>query len=157
VYDFWAIIDEEIARMALPLREVLLSCDLSGQSHAQTAASLGLAKGTITKRLAKAREELATRLRRRGITLAVGALSTMIATRTAASVPAALLLETARQAVAFSLGQAGEAVTAKTLAEEVVRSFKVGVPKAWLVVGLLGLALTAGVRQRPRLLRQGLA
>src|ERR1700688_132997 len=35
VYDFWAIIDEEIARMALPLREVLLSCDLSGQSHAQ--------------------------------------------------------------------------------------------------------------------------
>ncbi len=144
VHDFWAIIDEEIARMALPLREVLLSCDLSGQSHAQTAASLGLAKGTITKRLAKAREELATRLRRRGITLGVGALSTLFATRAAASVPAPLVLETARQAVAFSIGQAGEAVTAKTLAEEVMRSLKVGVPKAWLVFGLLGLALTAG-------------
>jgi RNA polymerase sigma factor (sigma-70 family) len=144
VHDFWSIIDEEIARMALPLREVLLSCDLSGQSHAQTAASMGLAKGTITKRLAKAREELATRLRRRGITLGVGALSTMIATRAAAAVPAPLVLETARQAVAFSIGQVGEAVTAKTLAEEVMRSLKVGVLKTWLVVGLLGLVLTAG-------------
>jgi RNA polymerase sigma factor (sigma-70 family) len=144
VHDFWAIIDEEIARMALPLREVLLSCDLSGQSHAQTAASMGLAKGTITKRLAKAHQELATRLRRRGITLGVGALSTMFATRTAAAVPAPLVLETARQAVAFSSGQVGAAVTAKTLAEEVMRSLKVGVSKAWLVVGLLGLALTAG-------------
>src|SRR6202166_3610985 len=97
-HDFWAIIDEELARMALPLREVLLLCDLSGQSHSQTAESLGLAKGTITKRLAKAREELATRLKRRGIALGVGALSAMIATRAPASVPAPLLLETAKQA-----------------------------------------------------------
>src|SRR5207244_13607785 len=101
----WAIIDEERARLSLPLREVLVLCDLSGQSHSQTAASLGLAKGTITKRLAKAREELATRLKRRGITLAVGALSTMIATQAPASVPAPLVLETAKQAVAFSIGK----------------------------------------------------
>src|SRR6516165_7935056 len=52
-HDFWAIIDEELARLPLPLREVLLLCDLGGQSHAQTAAALGLAKGTITKRLQK--------------------------------------------------------------------------------------------------------
>src|SRR5205085_2819516 len=81
-----------------------------GRSHSQTAASLGLAKGTVTKRLAKAREELATRLKRRGITLGVGALSTMIATQAPASVPAPLLLETAKQAVAFSLRQAGGSV-----------------------------------------------
>src|SRR5262249_55677150 len=141
-HDFWAVIDEELARLALPLREVLLLCDLSGQSHAQTAASLGLAKGTVTKRLAKAREELATRLTRRGITLGVGALSTMIATRAPASVPAPLLLETARQAVAFSVRQAVGSATAKTLAEGVMRSLRFGVLKVWLVVGLLGLALT---------------
>src|SRR5260370_36912883 len=103
-HDFWVIIDEELARLALPLREVLLLCDLSGQSHSQTAASLGLGKGTITKRLAKAREELATRLKRRGITLGIGALSTMMATQARASVPAPLVLETAKQAVAFSIG-----------------------------------------------------
>jgi predicted DNA-binding protein (UPF0251 family) len=128
-HDFWAIIDEELARMSLPLREVLLLCDLSGQSHSRTAAALGLAKGTITKRLAKAREELATRLKRRGITLGVGALSTLIGTKASASVPAPLLLENARQAVAFSIGQVGGSLMAKTLAEDVMRSLKFGVLK----------------------------
>ena len=144
-HDFWALIDAELARLALPLREVLLLCDLGGQSHAQTAASLGLAKGTITKRLAKARNELATRLKRRGITLGVSTLSTMIATQAQASVPAPLVLETARHAVAFSVGQVGGSVTAKTLAEGVMRSLQLGGFKVWLVAGLLGLTL---VRRR---------
>jgi RNA polymerase sigma factor (sigma-70 family) len=143
-HDFWAIIDEELGRMSLPLREVLVLCDLCGQSHSRTAASLGLAKGTITKRLAKARAELATRLKRRGITLSVAALSTMISTRAPASVPAPLLLETAKQAVAFSIGRVGGCATAKTLAEGVMRSHKFGVVKVWLVVGLLGLTLAGG-------------
>jgi WD40 repeat protein len=143
-HDFWAVIDEELARLALPLREVLLLCDLSGRSHAQAAASLGLAKGTVTKRLAKAREELATRLKRRGVTLGIGALSATIAAQAPASVPAPLLLETAKRAVAFSVGQVGGPVTAKTLAEGVMRSLKFGVVRAWVVLGLLGLALAGG-------------
>ena len=143
--DFWAIVDEELARMSLPLREVLLLCDLSGQSHSQTAKSLELAKGTIAKRLATAREELATRLKRRGVALGVGALSTTIATRASASVPAPLLLETAKQAVAFSIGRIGGSLTAKTLAEGVMRSLKFGAVKVWLVVGLLGLTLSGGL------------
>src|SRR5262249_12888316 len=89
-HDFWALLDEELARPSLPLRAVLLLCDLDGQSHAQAAAALGLAKGTITKRLAKARAALATRLQRRGITLGVAALSTLLATQARAAVPAAL-------------------------------------------------------------------
>jgi RNA polymerase sigma factor (sigma-70 family) len=143
-HDFWAVIDEELARLTRPLREVLVLCDLSGQSHAQTAASLGLAKGTITKRLAKAREELASCLKRRGITLGVGVLPTLIATRPPVSVPAPLVLETAHQAVAFSLGPVGGSGTAKELAEGVMRSPKIGGMKTWLVVGLLGLALAGG-------------
>lgn len=144
-HDFWEVIDEELARMSLPLREVLLLCDLGGQSHSQAAEALGLAKGTITKRLAKAREALAARLKRRGISLAVGAVSTLLATRAPASIPAPLLLETARQAVAFSIKQLGGSATAKTLAEEVMRSFQVGVLKVWLVGGLLGLILSSGL------------
>jgi WD40 repeat protein len=133
-----------LALQALPLRQALVLCDLSGQSHAQAAASLGLAKGTVTKRLAKAREQLATRLTRRGITLGASAVAAMMATRAPASVPAPLLLETARQAVAFSVGQVGGSVTAKTLAEGVMRSLKFRVLKVWLVVGLLGLMLSGG-------------
>lgn len=143
-HDFWAVIDEELARLPPPLREALLLCDLGGQSHSQAAASLGLAKGTVTKRLAKAREALAARLKRRGITLAVGAVSAAIATQARASVPAPLLRETAKQAVAFSARQVGGSVTARTLAEGVMRSLKFGVFKVWIVVGLLGLLLTGG-------------
>jgi RNA polymerase sigma factor (sigma-70 family) len=143
-HDFWAVIDEELTRLPPPLREVLVLCDLGGQSHAQAAQSLGMAKGTITKRLAKAHEELAVRLKHRGITLGAGALPGMIATRAPAPVPAPLFLETARQAVAFSIGQVGGSPTAKTLAEGVMRSLKVGGFKVWLVVGLLGLTLAGG-------------
>jgi RNA polymerase sigma factor (sigma-70 family) len=143
-HDFWAVIDEELARLSLPLREVLLLCDLAGQSHARAASSLGLAKGTVTKRLAKAHEELATRLKRRGIALGVGAVSAMLAARAPASVPAPLLLETAKQAVAFSIRQVGGSVAAKTLAEGVMRSLRFGVFKVWLVVGLLALTLAGG-------------
>lgn len=143
-HDFWAIVDEELAGMSLPLREVLLLCDLSGQSHAQTAASLGLAKGTITKRLAKAREELATRLKCRGIALGVGAVSTMIAAQALASVPAPLLVETVKQSLAFSVRQGVSSVAAKKLAEGVMRSLKFGVFKVWLVAGLLALTLASG-------------
>jgi hypothetical protein len=103
-----------------------------------------LAKGTVTKLLAKAREELATRLKRRGITLGVGALSTMIATQAAASVPTPLLLETARHVMPFSVRQVVGSVTATSLAAAVLRSLRFGVLKAWLVVGLLGLALAGG-------------
>jgi RNA polymerase sigma factor (sigma-70 family) len=143
-HDFWTVIDEEVARLSLSLREVLLLCDLGGRSHAQTAASLGLAKGTVTKRLAKAHEELGTRLKRRGITLGAGALAGAIATRAPAAVPAPLLLETARQAVAFSIGQVSGSVAAKALAEGAMRSLKFRASRVCIVVGLLALALTGG-------------
>ncbi|MBP3960558.1 sigma-70 family RNA polymerase sigma factor [Gemmata sp. G18] len=140
-HDFWAVIDEELARMPLPLREAVLLCDLGGWSHARAAESLGLAKGTITKRLAKAHEELAARLNRRGVTLGAGALAALIATRATASVPAPLVSETARHAVAFSLGQVHGSVTAKTLAESVMRSLKVGALKRYALAGLVAVAL----------------
>ncbi|HEX3151276.1 MAG TPA: sigma-70 family RNA polymerase sigma factor [Gemmataceae bacterium] len=142
--DFWAVIDEEIARLPRGLGQTIQLCDLGGQSHAQAAASLGLAKGTVTKRLARAHEELAGRLKRRGITLGIGALSTLFATRGTASVPASLLADTTRQAVVFSLGKITESLAAQTLAEGVMRSIKLGVAKVWLVVGLLGIMLAGG-------------
>jgi RNA polymerase sigma factor (sigma-70 family) len=142
--DFWAVVDEELARLAIALREVVLLCDVGGRSHAQAAASLGIAKGTVTKRLARAHVELAGRLKRRGITLGLGALSTLLATRATVAVPAPLLLETARQAVAFAAGRVGGSLAARALAEGVMRSIRVGIMKMWAIVGLLGLALAGG-------------
>lgn len=143
-HDFWAVFDAELAGLPLPHREVVLLCDLGGQSHARAAEALGVAKGTVTKRLAKAREGLAVRLKRRGITLGLGVLTARIATEATAAVPTSLLLKTARQAVAFSAGPVGGSVEAQSLAEGVMRSIKGGVFRAWLIVGLLAAALAGG-------------
>jgi RNA polymerase sigma factor (sigma-70 family) len=142
--DFWTIVDEELARLSLRLREVVLLCDVGGQSHAQAAGSLGLAKGTVTKRLARAHGELAARLKRRGITLGLGALAALLATRATVAVPPPLLVETARQAVVFATGRISGSMAAQSLAEGVMRSIRMGILKAWLIVGLLGLALAGG-------------
>ena len=141
--DFWVVIDEELARLALPLREVLLLCDLSGQSHAQAAESLGLAKGTVTKRLTKAHEQLAARLKWRGIAFGVGTLAAMATTQAPASVIAPLVQETVRNSIAFSTGPIGGSA-ARTLAEAVMRSVKVHAVKVWLCVGLLAMTLAGG-------------
>src|SRR5262245_51296831 len=143
-HDFWAVIDEELARLPLPLREVVMLCDFNGQSHAQAASSLGLAKGTVTKRLAKAHEQLAARLKRRGIALGAGALVTMIASQAPASALAPLVRETVKQAIAFSAGSAGGSAVVRTLAEGVMRSFKARALKVWLFVGLLAMTLAGG-------------
>jgi RNA polymerase sigma factor (sigma-70 family) len=143
-HDLWAVLDEELARLPLPHREVVLLCDLGGQSHAQAAAALGVAKGTVTKRLAHARDGLARRLRRRGVTLGLGILATRIATQAAASVPTSLVATTSRQAVAFAVGPVSGSVVAQTLAEGVMRSLQAGVLRTWLAVGLLAAMLVGG-------------
>jgi RNA polymerase sigma factor (sigma-70 family) len=143
-HDLWAVLDEELARLPLPQREVVVLCDLGGQSHAQAAAALGVAKGTVTKRLAHARDGLARRLRRRGITLGLGVLTTRIATEATASVPTSLMVRTSRQAVAFSAGPVGGSAVAQTLAEGVMRSLQAGVLRTWLAVGLLAAMLVGG-------------
>jgi RNA polymerase sigma factor (sigma-70 family) len=143
-HDLWAVLDEELARLPLPQREVVVLCDLGGQSHAQAAAALGVAKGTVTKRLAHARDDLARRLRRRGITLGLGVLASRIATQAAATVPTSLVVRTSRQAVAFSAGPVSGSVVAQTLAEGVMRTIKAAVLRTWLAVGLLAAMLVGG-------------
>lgn len=142
--DFWAVIDEELARMSPSHREVAILCDLGGQSHAQAAATLGVAKGTVSKRLTRARAELARRLQRRGIVLSVAAISTLIESRAVGSVAAPLLSETVKRAVAFSVGPVGGSITAPSLAEAVMRSMQLGVLRSWLGIGLLVAMIASG-------------
>lgn len=140
-HDLRAVIDEELTRLPLPLREVVLLCDLGGQSHAQAAKSLGLAKGTVTKRLAKAHEQLTVRLKRRGIALGVGALTAT----TASQVPAAVMVqETVRNSIAFSTGSVGGSAPARVLAEGIMRSFRVRALKVCMFFGLLAMTLAGG-------------
>ncbi len=75
VADWWAVIDDELDKLPEQLRQVILACDIDCKSRSQAARELGWPEGTVAKRLAKARQELANRLTRRGVTLGVAALS----------------------------------------------------------------------------------
>jgi RNA polymerase sigma factor (sigma-70 family) len=97
--DLRSVLDEEIRRLPVPYREAFILCHLEGHSNAEAARRLGCPKGTVLSRLARARERLARRLSRRGITLPAAAFSTLMSVEMLrASVPAKLAAATVRLA-----------------------------------------------------------
>jgi RNA polymerase sigma factor (sigma-70 family) len=71
--DVLRVLDEEVAALPDHLREAVVLCELDGLSRKEAAVRLGIAEGTLSSRLAKARRLLAERLRKRNVTFpAVG-------------------------------------------------------------------------------------
>ena len=81
-----AIIDEELAKLPEYYRDAIILCELRGLSRHQAAAELGIPEGTLSSRLATAKQKLATRLSARGLAGAI-ALTAVLAP---ASISAAL-------------------------------------------------------------------
>ena len=64
VADWWAVVDEELQQLPEVLRQVILTCDIGRKSRSKASRELGWPEGTVAKRLARARQELAKRLAR---------------------------------------------------------------------------------------------
>src|SRR5829696_9717431 len=85
------VLDEEIGKLPEKLRAALVLCELEGLGRAEAAERLGVPEGTLSSRLARAKEALRSRLVRRGLAPTLAGVGVILAqARAAAAVPPAL-------------------------------------------------------------------
>ena len=99
------MLDEEINRLPEKYRSPIVLCYLQGHTTEEAAELLGCPKGTILSRLSRGREQLRSRLTRRGLALSAGWLATHLSVNaSSAAVPAALVDSTVKAAIEFAAG-----------------------------------------------------
>ncbi len=72
-------LQEELAKLADRHRRPIVLCDIQGLTHEQAARLLGTPVGTIKSRLARGRDQLRSRLARRGMVHSGGAMPAILA------------------------------------------------------------------------------
>jgi RNA polymerase sigma factor (sigma-70 family) len=135
------LLDEEVRRLPEKYRAPVVLCYLEGKSHVEAARQLAWPVGTVKGRLARARQQLRTRLARRGLALAAVAVAPLLGSELApAAVPAGLAAAAVRAAPPFAAGaSARPAARAADLAEAVARTLPAGKRRLLGLVVVLAL------------------
>jgi TIGR03009 family protein len=121
------LLDRELDRLPEKYRLPVVLCYLEGKTYAEAARQLGWSGGTLSTRLARARQLLRRRLARHGLGVSAAALAATLAEQAAsADMPAGLVGITVRAARTFAEGTgstAGEVpARVAALAEGVLRT-----------------------------------
>ena len=139
-----AVLDEEIERLPAAYRRAVVLCYLEGKTQEAAALELGWTKGTVSGRLARAKDLLRARLTRRGFAPSAGLTGIFLAGEEARSaVPAAMTRDAVRAGLNAVLGRteviaASGAVAA--LAGGVLRTMMLG--KLAAIVAALVVLIT---------------
>jgi RNA polymerase sigma factor (sigma-70 family) len=105
--DLRPIIDNAIAHLPSKHRIPFVLCHRQGRTVKEIAEELGQPIGTVAARLARAREQLRTRLIRRGITQSAAGLATALSENlVTASVPTSVASGTIKSAALVAAGRA---------------------------------------------------
>ena len=145
--DWLPLLDSALGRLAERDRWPILLCDLQGRTRTEAAAELGIGEGTLSSRLARAREKLRNKLGRLGVSLSAAGLAAGLTESAAGTVPN-VLIET-------TLAAGSSAAAARDLAEGVMRGMALLTlaKRSTVALGLLaaGVVLVpwAGAEQQP--------
>lgn len=146
-FDRNAALDEEVGRLPEHYRTVLVLCDLEGMTRKEAARQLDVPEGSVASRLARARELLAKRLTRRGVTVSAAMVPATLSQHIAsAGFPHSVVSSTISVASVFftrHTATSGISAAASTLAEGVLRTMFLAKLKMACVM-VLAMALIGG-------------
>jgi len=101
--DLRPVLDEEIDRLPEKYRAPIVLCYLQGHTTGEAAEVLRRPKGTVLSHLSRGREQLRSRLTRRGVALTAAWLATHLSANvSSAALPDALVESTVKSAVNFT-------------------------------------------------------
>ncbi len=144
-------VDEELNRLDSETREMLIAHFLQGQTTRQIALSRGVSQATVSRRVDAGVTQLRATLRKRGVLVAAGVLSTLLSRNAVQAAPSALMTELGKMAMVgghAAVGAAG-ASTVQTVAGGVLAGVKAKVV-AVAAVAVIGAGTVVTYQQATR-------